>query len=62
LTHLKHSNNVLVSTHGNSLGSIIMALDNLSQEEVLNLEPATGIPILYDINEQGKVISKTTLD
>jgi bisphosphoglycerate-dependent phosphoglycerate mutase len=39
-----------------------MAVDNLSQEEVLNLEPATGIPILYDINEQGKVISKTTLD
>jgi bisphosphoglycerate-dependent phosphoglycerate mutase len=39
-----------------------MALNNLSQEEVLNLEPATGIPILYDINEQGTVISKTTLD
>lgn len=62
MTHLKHSDNVLASTHGNYLGSIIMTVDNLSQEEVLNLEPTTGIPILYDINEQGKVISKTTLD
>lgn len=62
LTHLKHGDNVLVSAHGNSLRSIIMALDNLSKEEVPMLELATGVPIVYDINEEGKVIGKEILN
>jgi len=46
--HLASGQNVLISAHGNSLRSIIMHLDNLSKEEVLNLELATGVPILYE--------------
>ncbi len=44
---LKGGKNVLVSAHGNSLRSIVMYLDNLSKEEVLNLEIPTGIPLSY---------------
>lgn len=44
---LKEGKNVLVSAHGNSLRSIIMELDHLSTQEVLHLEIATGVPILY---------------
>jgi 2,3-bisphosphoglycerate-dependent phosphoglycerate mutase len=40
--------NVLVSAHGNSLRSIVMHLDGLSQEEVLQLEIPTGKPIIYE--------------
>ncbi|MDN3507033.1 MAG: 2,3-bisphosphoglycerate-dependent phosphoglycerate mutase [Simkaniaceae bacterium] len=46
--HLASGQNVFISAHGNSLRSIIMHLDNLSKEEVLNLELATGDPILYE--------------
>lgn len=62
LTHVKHGDDVLVSAHGNSLRSIIMVLDRLSEEEVPNLELATGIPIIYDIDSEGNVTDKVTLD
>lgn len=62
MPHLLAGKQVLVSVHGNSLRSIIMYLDNLSESEVPNLELATGIPIVYEINPQGKVIDKIILD
>ncbi|WP_199784813.1 hypothetical protein [Nostoc sp. 'Lobaria pulmonaria (5183) cyanobiont'] len=51
----------LVSAHGNSLRSIIMYIDNLSIEEIPNLELATSVPIVYEINQQGKVTSSVII-
>lgn len=45
--HLASGQNVLISAHGNSLRSIMMHLENLSKEEVLKLEIATGDPIIF---------------
>ena len=45
--------NVFVAAHGNSLRSIIMHLDGLSNEEVLGLEVPTGVPIVYERVEAG---------
>jgi 2,3-bisphosphoglycerate-dependent phosphoglycerate mutase len=58
---LKAGQDVLVSAHGNSLRSIVMALDHLSKEEVLALEIPTGVPILYEINADGAAASKKIL-
>lgn len=44
---LQEGKNVLIVAHGNSLRSIIMQLDGLSKEEVLSLELATGLPVIY---------------
>lgn len=44
---LKKGQNVFVSAHGNSLRSIVMQLDQLGEEEVVQLEIPTGIPIIY---------------
>jgi len=44
---LKDGKNVFVSAHGNSLRSIVMFLDNLTKEEVVHLELATGAPLIY---------------
>ncbi len=44
---LVEGKSVFVSAHGNSLRAIVMFLEGLSQEEVVNLEIATGEPILY---------------
>ncbi len=44
---LREGKNVFIAAHGNSLRSIAMFLDNLSKEEVVQLELATGEPILY---------------
>jgi 2,3-bisphosphoglycerate-dependent phosphoglycerate mutase len=50
--------NILVSAHGNSLRAIVMELDGLSKEEVLLLNIATGVPIIYEIDTDGSVASK----
>ncbi|EDX83381.1 phosphoglycerate mutase family protein, putative [Synechococcus sp. PCC 7335] len=61
LTHLQNGDNVLVSAHGNSLRSIVMVLDGLSQQAVCDLELATGIPIIYDVSPAGEITNKTIL-
>ena len=53
--------NILIAAHGNSLRSLIMQLDQLSKEEVLNLEIPTGAPIKYIFDEHGKVVEKLNL-
>ena len=52
---------VLVAAHGNSLRSIIMHLDGLTREEVLGLELGTGVPVVYDLDAAGTVVSKAIL-
>lgn len=49
--------NVLVTAHGNSLRALVMYLDNLSKEEVLELNIPTGVPIVYEF-ENGKIVNK----
>ena len=58
---VKAGRNVIVVAHGNSLRSIIMKLDGLSRDEVLSLEIATGVPIVYQLNADGGVKSKRIL-
>ena len=53
--------NVLVVAHGNSNRSIAMALEGLSPDEVVALELGTGVPYVYEVDEQGKMLSKRTL-
>jgi 2,3-bisphosphoglycerate-dependent phosphoglycerate mutase len=55
MPHLENGKNIFISAHGNSLRSIIMMLDNLSEEEVVALEIPTGEPIIY-LYDQGKWI------
>ena len=43
---------VLVTAHGNSLRALIKYLDDISDEEIVKLEIPTGIPQLYELDEQ----------
>jgi 2,3-bisphosphoglycerate-dependent phosphoglycerate mutase len=61
LAHLKNGDNVLLAAHGNSLRSIIMKLDRLTEEEVPSLELKTGIPFIYDVDINGQATNKRTL-
>ena len=53
---------VIVAAHGNSLRALVMVLDELSPEEILKVEIATGVPIIYELNEDGSVASKEVLE
>jgi len=48
---LKKGENVMIVAHGNSLRALIMYLENLSPEEILEREIATGIPLTYIFDE-----------
>jgi len=44
--------NVLVVAHGNSLRALVKHLDGMGEQEVVALNIPTGIPLLYDLDEQ----------
>lgn len=48
---LRAGKNVIVVAHGNSLRSLVMYIENLSPEEILKREIATGDPIVYEFDE-----------
>jgi len=58
---VKAGQSVLVAAHGNSLRSVVMHLDRLSKEEVLELNLGTGVPIVYEIDAEGRVQAKREL-
>ena len=47
---------VLVSAHGNSLRSIVMKLDNLTKQQVIELNIPTGVPLLYVYDAKGNIL------
>jgi 2,3-bisphosphoglycerate-dependent phosphoglycerate mutase len=59
---LRAGKQVLVSAHGNSLRSIVMHLDKLSEQQVLELNLATGVPIIYEFGSDHQLLSKRVLD
>jgi 2,3-bisphosphoglycerate-dependent phosphoglycerate mutase len=44
---LEAGRNLFVAAHGNSLRSMVMAIEGLSEGEVLSLEIPTGVPRVY---------------
>lgn len=53
---------VLIVAHGNSLRALIQYLENLSPEEILETNVPTGIPLVYELDANLKVISKNYLE
>ncbi len=47
---------VLVAAHGNSLRAMVKYLDNISDQEIPELNIPTGIPLVYELNESLKPI------
>lgn len=56
---LRQGTNILVVAHGNSLRSLIMAIEGLSPDEILKVEIPTGVPITYELDEDLHVVTKT---
>lgn len=58
LSNLKAGKNIIVSAHSNSLRALVKYLDNISDKDIPNLEIATGEIYIYQIDENGNVVSK----
>jgi phosphoglycerate mutase, BPG-dependent, family 1 len=48
---------MLIAAHGNSLRALVMQLDQLTREQVLELNIPTGAPLLYELDNNGTVLS-----
>jgi len=53
---IKSGKKILVSAHGNSLRAIVMFLDNVSESDIVELNIPTGIPLVYELDNNLKPI------
>lgn len=54
---VKRGETVLVAAHGNSLRALVKHLDNISDEDIAALNIPTGIPLVYELDADGKVVN-----
>ena len=59
--HVLEGKTVLVAAHGNSLRSLIMAIEGLTPEQILKRELETGVPIVYKLNANSTPASMDVL-
>lgn len=53
---IRSGKRVLIAAHGNSLRALIRHLDNVSDDEIVNLNIPTGQPLVYELDEDLKPI------
>ncbi|MFC1976660.1 2,3-diphosphoglycerate-dependent phosphoglycerate mutase [Chloroflexota bacterium] len=51
---IKEDKRVLITAHGNSLRALVKYLDNISDQDILSLNIPTGIPLVYELDENLK--------
>ena len=47
---------VIIAAHGNSLRALVKYLDNISDDEIVELNIPTGIPLVYELDDDLKPI------
>ena len=53
---IKSGKRVVIAAHGNSLRALVMYLDNISEADIVNLNIPTGMPLVYELDENLKPI------
>lgn len=48
---VKQGKNVIIAAHGNSLRALVKYLDNVSDDEIVEMNIPTGIPLVYELDE-----------
>ena len=58
---LKSGRNVLVVAHGNSIRAMVKMLDGMAEQEIVELNIPTGVPLLYDLGPRLERVSSRYL-
>ena len=53
--------NHLIVAHSNSLRAFVKILDKLTEKEIMKVNIPTGVPLVYDLNNDNNVINKKYL-
>lgn len=55
---IKAGKKVLVVAHGNSLRALMKVLENISEEDIVDLNIPTAVPILYELDDDLKPLNR----
>ena len=58
---IRSGRRVLIAAHGNSLRALVKHLDGVSDEEILGLNIPTGVPLVYDLDDDLRPVSSEYL-
>ncbi|KRN04359.1 2,3-diphosphoglycerate-dependent phosphoglycerate mutase [Holzapfeliella floricola] len=58
---LRAGKNVIVAAHGNSLRALTKYIENISDEDIMDVEMATGQPVVYDLDRDLQITNKVKL-
>jgi 2,3-bisphosphoglycerate-dependent phosphoglycerate mutase len=53
---IKSGKRVLIAAHGNSLRALVKYLDNMEEDEIVKLNIPTGVPLVYELDQDLKPI------
>ena len=59
--HVHDGKTVLIVAHGNSLRALVKYLDGISDEDILKLNIPTGVPLVYELDDNMDVVSSRYL-
>ncbi len=49
---------ILIVAHGNSLRALVKELDHMPDDQIINLNIPTGIPLVYELDDSLKALKK----
>ena len=53
---MKAGKRVIIAAHGNSLRALVKYFDNLSNDEIIGVNIPTGVPLVYEFDDNFKVV------
>ena len=53
---IKSGKRILIAAHGNTLRALVKHLDGISEDEITGLNIPTGVPLVYELDENLKPI------
>ena len=59
---IKAGKRIVIAAHGNSIRALVKHLDNISDEEIVNLNIPNGVPLVYELDANLKPIKSYYLD
>ncbi len=62
LPKIKNNKKIIIVAHGNSLRSLIKYLDKISDKKIEKIELPTGIPLIYELNNNNNINKKYYLN
>jgi len=60
--NVKQGKRIIISAHGNSIRAIIKIMENISGEEIAKTEIPLAVPLVYELDENLKVVGKQYLE